>query len=157
MDLFISSIDPLYGLSCLRTTLHLPSSPSSGGGDHHHHHRERTDDDYNNKSKALGLRSIGTLFGRLPAEVLEEEIPKLKDLFQSVSWSSHTHTRTTLNFAAPLFSGTEGPPSRSETSGRRSARRGTERLAGRDAAVWDDWRTEQEPASSPDVLLFQGE
>jgi CLIP-associating protein 1/2 len=74
MNLFINRVDPLYGLGCLRTAVERLGNRGTGGSVNGEA-----------KSKALSLRSIGTLFGKLPAEVLEEEIPKLANLFRNVS------------------------------------------------------------------------
>lgn len=67
IEVVVDSVDPLYGLSCLRTSLDgfLRRNPVLG--------------DASSKSYALGLKSLGRSFERLPSEVLEEELPKAKD------------------------------------------------------------------------------
>ncbi|KAM0752761.1 hypothetical protein T439DRAFT_182194 [Meredithblackwellia eburnea MCA 4105] len=67
-DLFCIQTEPLYGLGSLRSSMsaYLASQREEGLP----------------KSYALGLRLLGKLFERLPSEILEDELPKTKELIK---------------------------------------------------------------------------
>ena len=71
-DDFCAELEPLYGLGSLHNSLdqYLALNANSNGAE--------------GVSYALGLRLFGRLFSRLPAEVLEEELAKLRDLIINV-------------------------------------------------------------------------
>jgi hypothetical protein len=71
-ELFLSKTDALYGLSALRTSLNnfietqfLKDTSSSTI-------------ELVNRVYSMGLKGMGTLLSALPAEVIEEEIPRFK-------------------------------------------------------------------------------
>lgn len=78
-------VEPLYGLSCLRTSL----------GKFLETHNTNAED--TKKSYGMGLRSFGALFKRLPAEVLEEEIPRAKEFLRG---ALNDQTQPDLRLAA---------------------------------------------------------
>ncbi len=76
-DTLTSRIEPVYGLTTLHATLRafrdIPPSPSAT--------TEIRDSTY-----AFGLIALGKFFLRLPPEVLEEELPRLRSTLISVSY-----------------------------------------------------------------------
>jgi CLIP-associating protein 1/2 len=69
-EVFCAQLEPVYGLGALRSSLatFLDQAPSTTVA----------------SAFALGLRLMGRYFSRLPMEVLEDELPKAKDLIQTV-------------------------------------------------------------------------
>lgn len=77
--------EPLYGISCLRMALHnlLESHRALNG------HSTQAEDDRLTHGFAMGLKALSALFNVLPSEVLEEEIPRSRDMILKVSLESH--------------------------------------------------------------------
>lgn len=94
-DAFSAELEPLYGYGILRASLQdylvarsTPPSASLAA------------------SYALGLRLIGKHFEKLPAEVLEEELPKAKGLIKNVRLLSlrfHPASQLTSCLMEPCF------------------------------------------------------
>lgn len=76
--LFCDAIEPLYGIRCLRSSLTSLLD------------RDDVDATAIAKSHALGSRCLGQLFARLPAEVLEEEVPLTSPILLNVRRHSIT-------------------------------------------------------------------
>lgn len=71
LALYLERMDPLYSLICLRGSLleYITQHGSSNS---------------TSASFAAAMKSTGNLFLRLPAEVLEEEVPQTRDLLLKV-------------------------------------------------------------------------
>lgn len=97
MHLFIQSIEPLYGLATLRSSLvsHLEQHRPKGSAGL---------DEATASSYGMALKSFGTLFVQLPSEVLEEELERVKDLIRDVCTSPSRVRRKILimSLAVPL-------------------------------------------------------
>ena len=75
MELFTDSIDPICGVGALESALELSW------------HNDDSDTNKVAMSFSLALKALGRLFLRLPAEVLEEEIPRVQEVLMKVSGS----------------------------------------------------------------------
>lgn len=71
MELFTDSIDPICGVGALESAIEISAQSDSKGA------KEAM-------SFSLALKALGRLFLRLPAEVLEEEIPRVQDVLINV-------------------------------------------------------------------------
>ena len=71
LALYLERMDPLYSLICLRGSLleYITQHGSSNS---------------TSASFAAAMKATGNLFLRLPAEVLEEEVPQTRDLLLKV-------------------------------------------------------------------------
>lgn len=71
LALYLDRMDPLYSLICLRGSLleYITQHGSSNS---------------TSASFAAAMKATGNLFLRLPAEVLEEEVPQTRDLLLKV-------------------------------------------------------------------------
>jgi CLIP-associating protein 1/2 len=68
-DALTASIEPVYGLTTMHASLrafHTEAHPTS------------SDDDVKSVAYAFGLIALGKFILRLPAEIAEEELPRLK-------------------------------------------------------------------------------
>lgn len=72
--LWVEQADPIYGLSCLRSAVELISAGAEPGSDP-------------TTSVRLAVTCVGEFFGRLPAEIVQEELPKARELIKQVEWS----------------------------------------------------------------------
>jgi CLIP-associating protein 1/2 len=79
-DALTTSIDPVYGLTTLHACLrafHAESLPAF------------SDEDIKSAVYAFGLIALGKFIMRLPGEIAEEELPRLKGTLISVRSSNH--------------------------------------------------------------------
>ena len=78
-DALTASVEPVYGL----TTLHASLRAFHGEG-----HPPFSDEGVKSAAYAFGLRALGKFILRVPAEIAEEELPRLKGTLISVrvSW-----------------------------------------------------------------------
>lgn len=72
MELFTDSIDPICGVGALESAIEISA------------HNDSSDATKSAMSFSLALKALGRLFLRLPAEVLEEEIPRVQDVLMKV-------------------------------------------------------------------------
>lgn len=83
-DALTSKVDPVYGLTTIHSSLKLFQTeappPESA--------------DIKAASYAFGLMALGKFILRLPAEIAEEELPRLKTTFITVSSSSSRQLNT---------------------------------------------------------------
>lgn len=78
-DALTSRIEPVYGLTIMHASIRaFRDSPL----------HVLTDLDVKNGTYAFGLIALGKFILRLPAEVLEDELPRLKVTLISVSYSA---------------------------------------------------------------------
>lgn len=84
--LFCDSLEPLYGLGILRSSLstYLGSTVASNT------------EKVQSPSYGLGMRMMGKFFEKLPGEILEEEVPKAKGLIMKVCRSPFSVLRCIL-------------------------------------------------------------
>ena len=75
MHLFVERIEPLYALSGIRTSLESYLRRRAGPG--------RLDEG-TAFAYGMALKAVGTLFGHLPSEVLEEELEQVRGLIKEV-------------------------------------------------------------------------
>jgi hypothetical protein len=72
LDILLDRTDPIYALSCLRSSLEAFLST------------EAEPSEATSKSLGMALKSFGSLFKKLPAEVLDEELPLTKPFLLKV-------------------------------------------------------------------------
>ncbi|KAG0150698.1 hypothetical protein CROQUDRAFT_651926 [Cronartium quercuum f. sp. fusiforme G11] len=77
--LWVEQTDPIYGLSCLRSAMEMMDHES--------------DNNEFNISIRLAVTCVGEYFGRLPIEIVEEELPKARDLIKRALVSQDPETR----------------------------------------------------------------
>lgn len=78
-DALTANIEPVYGLTTMHASLrtfHTEAPPAS------------SDDDVKSVAYAFGLIALGKFILRLPAEIAEEELPRLKGTLISVCSST---------------------------------------------------------------------
>ena len=81
-DALTTKLDPVYGLTTMHASLRVfyANAPSSSGGE-----------EVKAATFAFGLMALGKYFLRLPAEIAEEELPRLKNTLISVCTYSFCH------------------------------------------------------------------
>ena len=81
-DIFTSRIEPVYGLTTMHATVRsFRDSPPP----------TQANMEVKNGTYAFGLIALGKFILRLPAEVLEDELPRLKDTLNSVRGLRFSH------------------------------------------------------------------
>lgn len=85
----MASTEPLYAASCIRVCLEGLQDPSSAS------ETTKEADEMYGWTFAMGLKAMGALFSLLPAEVLEEEIVRSRELIKKVG----THLQEAGSYA----------------------------------------------------------
>lgn len=93
--MWVEQTEPVYGLSCLRSAVEMMKDDRIEEEAENDEEEGKKSEGKRNLSIRLAVSCVGEYFGRLPIEIIEEALPKTKDLIKEGLMSQDPETRMT--------------------------------------------------------------